>query len=77
MVTSEEVFAFVEQDGVASGVAGLRNNEEIVVDSEGFGAFGLNFDGASIGGDVLGVENAIAPEPLVKLFMVCHIIPMR
>jgi len=76
MIAAEEKLLAVEQNGVASGVAGNGNDQEIGSEFYRICAGELNFDGLSFRSNVIAVENAIAAEMVAEFLMIGDIVLM-
>src|SRR5260370_21030080 len=70
MVPGEEEALAVEQRGAARRVAGDRDGEEVVRESNRFAAGELALDLAGVAGDVGGVEDALTTEAAVEQLVI-------
>ncbi len=74
VIAREEDLVAVEEDSMALGMAGYRDDFQVWAEIKGTNAIELLFDAAGAFVNFLLVEDAIATKMLMELLMVSHII---
>ena len=77
VIAGEEIFAAIEEDGVAPRVPRRGDHQQIVVELNGLIAGRLDLDRGGVRSDVVAMQHALAAEALVELLMIGDVVLVR